>query len=186
MKKLFFLLTLLPITAVSLAHYGDISSDGMEAVWAIKEVLPFVIPIVLFVAGAFIAIFVTRSIVNANARTKMAKYEMLKRYAETGAQLPKEFQNEIRQEFVNEKPTPQKSKEGTMLTTLTILFFAMAALMLLQVNNFSGDLAEFVIGLIMLGGGGICLWMNYKMTVNSTKCDCHKDREQQNHEGNSY
>lgn len=185
MKKLFFLLALLFLTSVSFAHYGDVSSEGREVIWVIKEILPFVIPIVLFVAGTFIAIFVTRSIVNANAKTKIAKYEMLKRYAETGAQLPKEFQNEIHQDFVNEKPRLQKTKEGTMLTTLTVLFFAMAALMLLRVNNFGNDLAEFVIGLIMLGGGGICLWMNYKITVN-TKCDCRKDVEQQNNEGNSY
>lgn len=185
MKKLLLISALLPIASVSLA-YGSVNS-------ILESVVPIVIPIALFICGTIVAIAVTSVIVNANARTKQAKYDMMKKFAETGAQLPKEFQAEIKEEV---SKNSFKTKSDTGIQTAMIIFVVVGVFMLLNVRSFSYDLAEFVIGFIFLFCAAACAYISFKTKIASeakssidknSENGCHHQEQNHNNEnGHQY
>lgn len=170
------LIALVVLASVGMAHSRDSEEIGI----ILNNLVPIVIPAMIFLFGTVIAIVVTRSIVNANARTKIARYDMLKKFAETGTPLPKEFRDEIQNEFnrgvkenswiENTVEVKIDSKDRNFLKFIGIAAAVCGAIMLMNVRNFSGDLPEFIISLILISAAVCCFWFYFKigmMTQNS-------------------
>lgn len=166
MKKLFLIPVFLMIVSVASAQEIDmINLTGL------------ITPIVLFIAASLTTIFVTKFVVNARMKEKQAKYEMLKKFAETGVQIPTEYVSDL--STVNQEATCDYSlksstnpnviadrqrlmKELSVFKNGGIVALVFGFISFASVNHLPSDLFQLITGLILITLGSIGLYVYYK------------------------